>query len=411
MGLLCTVLMICLLSIVQGEGILGSRSDFKKPDDTVFNVMDTGAAGNGRKNDTQAFLDAWRQMCEATADSPTMVIPEGVTFLLYRISFEGPCKSANPHVQVSGKILAPTKRSWDGPIDYWIQFSQVNGLVITGSNLSVIDGQGSDWWEHEDCFLDNANDACDRPTALKMSGCDGVEIRGLRHVNSQRNHISLTDCRNVTVSGITIKAPKDSPNTDGIDISHSTNIRIEHSNIGTGDDCVAINGGCSDINITNVACGPGHGISIGSLGAKGATEEVERVRVQNCNFTDTLNGARIKTWQGGSGCAKDIWFEQIKLERVHHPIVIDQYYCNGGHHCTEYPSAVKISDVMFNGIRGSSTNIVVVSLNCSKTVACTNIIMNQIDIETIKSEATASSYCMNVIGEETDTSPHVSCLR
>ncbi|RZC65019.1 hypothetical protein C5167_008708, partial [Papaver somniferum] len=363
-GLLCTVLMICLLSIVQGEGILGSRSDFKKPDDTVFNVMDTGAAGNGRKNDTQAFLDAWRQMCEATADSPTMVIPEGVTFLLYRISFEGPCKSANPHVQVSGKILAPTKRSWDGPIDYWIQFSQVNGLVITGSNLSVIDGQGSDWWEHEDCFLDNANDACDRPTALKMSGCDGVEIRGLRHVNSQRNHISLTDCRNVTVSGITIKAPKDSPNTDGIDISHSTNIRIEHSNIGTG--------------------------------AKGATEEVERVRVQNCNFTDTLNGARIKTWQ---------------LERVHHPIVIDQYYCNGGHHCTEYPSAVKISDVMFNGIRGSSTNIVVVSLNCSKTVACTNIIMNQIDIETIKSEATASSYCMNVIGEETDTSPHVSCLR
>ncbi|KAI3948466.1 hypothetical protein MKW98_019216 [Papaver atlanticum] len=407
MGLLRTVLMICLLSIVQGEGIRGSRSDFRKPpikDDTVFNVMDSGAVGNGRKNDTQAFLDAWRKTCEATADSPTMVIPEGVTFLLHRISFEGPCKSANPHVQVSGKVLAPTKSSWVGPIDYWIQFSQVNGLVITGSDLSVIDGQGSDWWEHGDCFLNNAN-------ALKMSGCDGLEIRGLRHVNSQRNHISLTDCRNVTVSGITIKAPEDSPNTDGIDISHSTNIRIQHSNIGTGDDCVAINGGCSDINITNVACGPGHGMSIGSLGANGATEEVERVRVQNCNFTDTLNGARIKTWQGGSGCAKDILFEQIKLERVHHPIVIDQYYCNGGHHCTEYPSAVKISDIMFNGIRGSSTNIVVINLNCSKTVACTNITMNQIDIETIKSEATASSYCMNALGEETDTSPRVPCLQ
>ncbi|KAI3851694.1 hypothetical protein MKX03_022339 [Papaver bracteatum] len=383
MGLLRTFLMICLLSIVQGEGILGSRSDFRKPpikDDTVFNVMDSGAVGNGRKNDTQAFLDAWRKTCEATADSPTMVIPEGVTFLLHRISFEGPCKSANPHVQVSGKVLAPTKSSWVGPIDYWIQFSEVNGLVITGSDVS----------------------------ALKMSGCDELEIRGLRHVNSQRNHISLSDCRNVTVSGITIKAPEDSPNTDGIDISHSTNIRIEHSNIGTGDDCVAINGGCSDINITNVACGPGHGIS---LGANRATEEVERVRVQNCNFTDTLNGARIKTWQGGSGCAKDILFEQIKLERVHHPIVIDQYYCNGGHHCTEYPSAVKVSDVVFDGIRGSSTNIIVINLNCSKTVACTNITMNQIDIETIKSEATASSYCINALGEETDTSPRVPCLQ
>lgn len=27
-----------------------------------------------------------------------------------------------------------------------------------------------------------------------------------------------------------------------------------------GDDCVAINGGSYDINITHVACGPGHGI-------------------------------------------------------------------------------------------------------------------------------------------------------
>ncbi|KAI3915167.1 hypothetical protein MKW98_011512 [Papaver atlanticum] len=291
-------------------------------------------------------------------DSPTMVIPEGMTFLLYRISFKGPCKSANPHVQVLERILAPTKSSWDGPMDYWIQFSEVNGLVITGSGLSVIDGQGSDWW------------------ALKMTGCNGLHIEGLTHLNSQRNHITLTDCGNVTISGITIKAPGDSPNTDGIDISHSTNVRIEHSNIGTGDDCVAINGGCSDINITNVACGPGHGISVGSLGANGATEEVERVHVQNCNFTDTRNG-------GGSGYAKTILFDKIMLERVHNPIVIDQYYCNGGHHCTEYvssPSAVKISDVTFNGIRGSSTNILVINLNRSKTVACTNITMSQISI-------------------------------
>ncbi|KAI3875314.1 hypothetical protein MKX03_000741 [Papaver bracteatum] len=406
MGLLRTVLIICLLSMVQGKGILGSRSDSttQPKEDTVFNVMDSGAAGNGKTNDTQAFLDAWQKTCEATMDSPTMVIPEEMTFLLYRISFEGPCKSANPHVQVSGRILAPTKSSWDGPMDYWIQFSEVNGLVITGSGLGVIEGQGSDWWKQGGCFLENAN-------ALKMNGCDGLHIEGLTHSNSQKNHISLTDCGNVTISGITIKAPEDSPNTDGIDISHSTNVRIEHSNIGTGDDCVAINGGCSDINITNVACGPGHGISIGSLGANRANEQVERVRVQDCNFTDTLNGARIKTWQGGSGYAKNILFDQINLEEVHNPIVIDQYYCNGDHHCTEYPSAVKISDVTFNGIRGSSTNSLVINLNCSKTVACTNIRMNQISIQTIKSKDSASSYCMNALGKEKDTSPNVPCLQ
>ncbi|KAI3969106.1 hypothetical protein MKX01_013682 [Papaver californicum] len=379
MELLRTVLMICLLCIVQGKGILGSRSDITKlpKDDTIFNVMDFGAIGNGQNNDTQAFLDAWHKTCEATMDSPTMVIPEGLTLLLYRISFEGPCKSGNPHVQVLGKIIAPTKSSWVGPIDYWIQFSQINGLVITGSRLSVIDGQGSDWWVQGEYFLENA---------LRMTGCEGLEIRGLAYVNSQRNHISLTSCGNVTISGITIKAPLDSPNTDG-------------------DDCVAINGGYSDTNIINVAC------IIGILGANGATEELERVHVHYCNFTDTPNGARIKTWQGGSGYVKDIISDQINFERVHNPIVIDQYYCNGGHDCTEYLSAVKVSDVLFNGISGSSTNIIVINLNCSKTVVCTNITMNQIGIEIIKPKATASSYCMNVLGEETDTSPHVSCLR
>ena len=37
--------------------------------------------------------------------------------------------------------------------------------------------------------------------------------------------------------------------------------------------------------------------SVGSLGAHGAHETVEEVHVQNCNFTGTMNGARIKTWQ------------------------------------------------------------------------------------------------------------------
>ncbi|MCL7050018.1 hypothetical protein MKW94_015666, partial [Papaver nudicaule] len=241
--------MICLLSIVQGRGILGSRSDSSRKllddddDDNVFDVMDFGAVGDGKTDDAKAFLDAWEKTCEATADSPTMVIPEGKTFLLHRLSFDGPCKSENVSVQVSGKIIAPTKSSWDGDKDYWIQFSDVNGLSINGSGS--IDGQGSDWWDDE---------------ALRLSECDGVNIRGLKHVNSQKNHITITGCGHVNISCITIEASEDSPNTDGIDISHSTNVLIENSSIGTGDDCVAVNGGCFDINITNVACGPGHGI-------------------------------------------------------------------------------------------------------------------------------------------------------
>ncbi|KAL5850303.1 hypothetical protein ACOSQ4_008316 [Xanthoceras sorbifolium] len=103
--------------------------------------------------------------------------------------------------------------------------------------------------------------------ALHFNKCTNLHLSGTTHLNSPKNHITVSGCNGVTISDIHIStAPSDSPNTDGIDIGKSTNVIISNSFIGTGDDCDAISGGCSDINITGVACGPGHGISVGSLG-------------------------------------------------------------------------------------------------------------------------------------------------
>nr|QDK56804.1 polygalacturonase [Mangifera indica] len=46
--------------------------------------------------------------------------------------------------------------------------------------------------------------------------------------------------------------------------------------------------------------------SVGSLGEHGADDTVEQVHVRECNFTGAKNGARIKTFRGGSGYARDI---------------------------------------------------------------------------------------------------------
>ncbi|MCI17377.1 putative polygalacturonase, partial [Trifolium medium] len=56
------------------------------------------------------------------------------------------------------------------------------------------------------------------------------------------------------------------------------------------DDCIAISAGSSVIKITGITCGPGHGISIGSLGARGESDIVEDVHVKNCTLTETLTG-------------------------------------------------------------------------------------------------------------------------
>nr|GEW80393.1 probable polygalacturonase At3g15720 [Tanacetum cinerariifolium] len=86
---------------------------------------------------------------------------------------------------------------------FWIYFTPVRGLTI--DETGTLDGQGSIWWDNQ------------------------IYTR-------------------------------DSPSTYGIDISASICINIHDLNIQTGDDCVAINGGVYDINITRVFCRPGHGI-------------------------------------------------------------------------------------------------------------------------------------------------------
>lgn len=70
--------------------------------------------------------------------------------------------------------------------------------------------------------------------ALRFSNCDNLNVATLTHINSPKNHISITSCNGVRISNLHINAPEESPNTDGFDISSSSNILIYHSTISTG---------------------------------------------------------------------------------------------------------------------------------------------------------------------------------
>ncbi|MED6136836.1 hypothetical protein PIB30_059486 [Stylosanthes scabra] len=211
------------------------------------------------------------------------------------------------------------------------------------------------------------------------------------------------------LSRLYITAPQDSPNTDGIDIAGTTNMLIQNSTIATGDDCVALNGGTSFINITNAVCGPGHGISIGSLGKGGQFEIVEEIYVKNCTFKEgSTNGARIKTWQGGSGYARKITFEDIIFEKAENPIIIDQQYgvivnTNGG-------SAVKVSDITYRNVQGTSMSESAIVLKCDNNIACTNIVMENIAITSATGSNKINAICQNAHGTCKSCNPIVSCL-
>ena len=125
-----------------------------------------------------------------------------------------------------------------------------------------------------------------------------------------------------------LSAPADSPNTDGIKIGSSYQIGISSSVIGTGDDCIAILSGSREIHISKLFCGPGHGISIGSLGGYDHENDVEGVYVRDSGLKGTTNGLRIKTWAKSHPLkASKIRYENIVMTDVMYPIIIDQDYC------------------------------------------------------------------------------------
>lgn len=154
-------------------------------------------------------------------------------------------------------------------------------------------------------------------------------IQDITCMNSKHFQINVLGGNNVTLKLVKVSAPAESVNTDGIHIGKSTGVSVLDSVIGTGDDCVSIGDGNKQITVTNLTCGPGHGIAIGSLGRYEKEEPVEGINVKNCTISNTSNGVRIKTWPASpqEGSASDIHFEDIIMNNVSTPILIDQEYC------------------------------------------------------------------------------------
>nr|CAD1831244.1 unnamed protein product [Ananas comosus var. bracteatus] len=285
-----------------------------------FNVKDFGAVADGVTDSTQAFQAAWNAACAAEG-KPGLAIPEGA-YVVGPLMFKGPCKGFMV-VQLRGQLLAST--DLDAYSKNWIEFQYITGLLVSGGGR--IDGRGASAWPHNDCPKQSHCRLL--PMSLVFSFVTDATVSGISSVDSKFFHMNIFSSSNFALDLIKISAPGDSPNTDGIHIGDSTDIRITNSVIGTGDDCVSVGPGSVNVTISDVFCGPGHGISVGSLGKYPGEKDVVGLTVRNCTLTGTTNGLRIKTWQSAPSpsSASDFHFEDIVMNNVYNPIIIDQKYC------------------------------------------------------------------------------------
>ncbi|CAI9100147.1 OLC1v1037087C1 [Oldenlandia corymbosa var. corymbosa] len=425
--------------------IIGSICHRVAPEAQVHNVLNYGALGFNFFDNSHAFLAAWNAACNANTGTSKVVVPENMVFLVFPVTFQGPCKPDKIIFTVSGTILAPNGPSmlfYRGATQ-WLVFNGVKGLTVEGNGH--VDGQGNYWWG-QSCKISPQLEGCTyfAPTALQFVGCNESRLSNVRFTNSPQTHVLIMHCNQFRVNNLNIQAPDESPNTDGIHIQASHHVRITNSIIGSGDDCISIGDYTSNVDISNITCGPGHGISIGSLGKQGNSVEVSNIRVINSFFTGTTNGARIKTWQVGKGYVRHVIFENLRFNNVKNPIIIDQNYCDHAGACPELVntkislkefyfaqfdlcvylilillnsfvftkdnSGVKISDVAYRTMSGTSNTRIAINLNCSRFVHCTGISMQSIRLTSATAGEQVVASCNNARGRETDVVP-AHCLQ
>jgi polygalacturonase len=163
-----------------------------------------------------------------------------------------------------------------------------------------------------------------RPPMITTYECKNVLIEGVSFSNPPFWTIMPAFSENITITGITIENPGNSPNTDGIDPSSCRNVHISDCHITVGDDCIVIKSGrdedgreaakpTENITITNCTMLEGHGgVVIGSEMSGG----VRRISITNCVFEGTDIGIRIKTMRGRGGVVEDIRVSNVNMYKI-----------------------------------------------------------------------------------------------
>ena len=303
---------------------------------TPLNVLSFGAKPDGETLNTEAFRAALR--AAADAGGGTVVVPAGayVTGSLALLS------NVTLHLEAGARLqgsldpkdypLIPDPWSGEGKQRHapLIGGADVVNVALTGRG--TVDGRGKVWWDR----VRRGDLEHRRPQLVQFLNCRDVLIEGLTFVNSPNWTLNPTCCDNVTIRGVTLRNPYESPNTDGINPDGCADVHISDCHIDVGDDCVTIKSGtrdravprkaCECVTITNCTMIHGHGgVVIGSE----MSGDVRDVAISNCVFAGTDRGLRIKSRRGRGGVVEDVRATNIVMRGVLCPFVVNLFYDAG----------------------------------------------------------------------------------
>jgi polygalacturonase len=264
---------------------------------TTHAVTHFGAVGDGAIRDTialQAAIDA------AAAHGGTVLVPAGLRCLTGTLTLRS---GVTLHLEAGAVLLGSADAA-----DYTharfgclLEADGCTDVALTGAG--VIDGQSALHIVEEGRYIHKARPW--RPRLLGFARCRRVTVRDITVRNSACWGLHLSGCDDVDIHGIRILNDLRMPNCDGIDPDHCRNVRISHCYIEAGDDGIVLKntrefadcGPTEDILITDcVLQSTSAAIKIGSE----SVDDFRRIVVANCVVRRSSRGVAIQLRDQGN---------------------------------------------------------------------------------------------------------------
>ena len=325
----------------------------------TLNVRDFGAKGDGETDDTR-FIQAAILACPKDS---RVLIPKGC----YRITSLFLKSNVNIEVAKGAELLAFTDRnlfpkfpalieSYDETDEYNLGTWEGNPLpmfaaIITGIDVENVriygegtfngNGAKDNWWHNPKVMA-----GAFRPRMFFISHCKNITLQGVKFCNSPSWTLHPYFSDDLKFYNLVVENPSDSPNTDGLDPESCDNIEIAGVRFSLGDDCIAVKSGkiymgrkfkkpSQNIHIWQCLMENGHGaVTVGSEIGAG----VRHMTVEQCRFSHTDRGLRIKTrrGRGEDSVLDEITFRDIEMDHVMTPFTANAFYFCDPDGKTEY---------------------------------------------------------------------------
>lgn len=309
-----TVIIICfILSCFLGTSCRHSHD---------YNVMNYGALGNGRDDDTEALQRAIDE-CSASGGG-TVTLPAGKTFLCGPLQLRS---NINLHLESNSILLANPDESIyhnsafkenEGEGMMWIYGKDLENLSLTGTGR--IDGNGIAFMgkELDDSYeLKPVTTFDPRPHVLTLINVNKLAIRDLTIGNSAYWTIHLVGCTDAVISGVSVLNSIKVRNSDGIDLDHCKHVRISDCHIESGDDCICLKnrreyeeyGSCNDIVVNNCTMmSRSCAIKIGSENM----DSIYNILFNNCIVANSNRGIGVQNRDEGT--VTDVVFSNMLVQ-------------------------------------------------------------------------------------------------